>query len=739
MPWFKRSLQLSVLLLFMGYVINLWEIPFIDSFERELDDVRTNFYLTEQIDPRIVIVDIDEASLIQFGQWPWSRFTIAKLINELGNTYQVNTIGFDIVFSEPTIRSEEFIQSLIDEHFISLQKPLAELVKFAPEDIALADSMNKQAIVAGFIFKTDNTSSINQLPESLETLDNVIANDIDLPKPKGVSNNIPIIQQAATNYGFFDNPIVDPDGVYRHASLLQVFENKLFPSLALAVTQLAISPRDEKGKIESLSPIYIEKSHDGNQLSIDLVQLGRYIIRTGKTGSARVPFHSSTRGFNYISAADVLNGSAVKTTLQNKIVFIGTTAPGLNDIRTTATNSQLPGVEVHANIVAGILDNNIPYQPTSRIAVELAQLLLVSLVLWCSFYFSSPLIRMVVTVAVTSSIIMFNLYWWQQHLILPLAATFTMIGLMYLIDTSWELLIENRNKRVITRIFGQYVPPELVTQIANKPSDLLLKGEERNLSVLFSDVRGFTSISETLTPEQLSKLMNQLLTPLTKVIHQYHGTIDKYMGDAVMAFWGAPIAMEDHANQSVAAALAMQVELQNIQSQLSEFGVSELGMSIGINTGLMSVGNMGSEFRLAYTVMGDAVNLGSRLEALTRQYGIDILVSETTQHSATDYAFKEIDRVRVKGKLEPVTIFEPIALVDLIDDKLASHISSMTNALALYRQQKWSEAKIEFENLNNTDNRNTTLYQLYLARIETLCKQELPDDWDGVIIYTTKS
>jgi adenylate cyclase len=327
---------------------------------------------------------------------------------------------------------------------------------------------------------------------------------------------------------------------------------------------------------------------------------------------------------------------------------------------------------------------------------------------------------------------------WQVHnLIVPLASSLVMTAALFVFNMSYGFFVDSRSKRLLARLFGQYVPPELVDEMAKDPGEYSLEGSNQELTVLFSDVRGFTTISEGLDPRQLTQLMNDFLTPMTKVIHRHRGTIDKYMGDAIMAFWGAPLQDKDHARHALLAAMDMVAELEALQSSFKAKGWSPIKIGVGLNTGDMTVGNMGSEFRLAYTVMGDAVNLGSRLEGLTKVYGVQIIVSQFTRDRVPDFAFRELDCVRVKGKDKPVRIFEPMGPLDQLSKQVQEELDLHHDALQYYRCQNWVVAGEGFAKLRQRSP-GSKLYALYAERIDHYINQPPPPDWDGAFTFVTK-
>ena len=418
-------------------------------------------------------------------------------------------------------------------------------------------------------------------------------------------------------------------------------------------------------------------------------------------------------------------------------MLVGSSAPGLKDQRTTPLETTYPGVEVHANLIAGLLDNNIKRQPGWVIAVEFFLLLTISIVLGVINARLEPMRSLIVTMAALAAVVVGNMYAWHNNLVLPLASPVALILFIFVFQTLWGFFVEARDKRMLAKLFGQYIPPELVEEMAESPDKISVSGESRDMTVLFSDVRGFTTISEGLEPHALTQLMNEMLTPMTHVIHHHRGTIDKYMGDAIMAFWGAPLKDENHARHALEAGLEMVKALPQINQRFRNKGWPEINIGVGLNSGVMSVGNMGSEFRMAYTVMGDAVNLGSRLEGLTKQYGVNIIVSEFTKAKVPDYSFLELDRVRVKGKDEPVIIFEPLGATDKQPEDLLARVERFHAALLDYRQQRWDAAESALKALAEEDPQRK-IYDVYLQRIQHF-REDPPDiDWDGVFTHTSK-
>ncbi|MDB5901812.1 MAG: adenylate/guanylate cyclase with Chase sensor, partial [Betaproteobacteria bacterium] len=397
-----------------------------------------------------------------------------------------------------------------------------------------------------------------------------------------------------------------------------------------------------------------------------------------------------------------------------------------------------PGVEIHANIIAGMLDENLKQKPPYAPGAEFAVILLLGLALAIWLPALSPQKATAVTLSVLLLAVAANLALFQyQHMVLPLASVLVMILALSSLNMAYGFFIADRGRRQITGLFGQYVPPEVVDEMARDPEKASMQGESREMTVLFTDVRGFTTISEGLEAQALSALMNEFLTPLTEVIYKHRGTIDKYMGDCIMAFWGAPLDDSHHARNGILAGLEMQRTLKAMQPVFRAKNWPEIRIGVGLNTGRMSVGNMGSRVRLAYTVMGDAVNLASRLEGITKEYGADIIVGEDTRSAVPDVVFREIDRVRVKGKDTAVTIYEPLGLEGHVAASALEDAALFQEALELYRNQEWDMAELRLLRLK-TISPESRLYDTFLERIAILRATPPVPGWDGAFTFHSK-
>lgn len=741
---FQRILRfgLSALILFALLInaLGTYRYSFLKQLESWTYDARLNFSRPDSIDHRIVIVDIDENSLIEVGRWPWSRDKLATIVDNLFDYYQVDVVGFDIVFAEKDQSSglETFEQLATGElsQDPAYQTALEKIRPSLQYDQIFATSLLERNVVMGYYFKTSDSLDVSEstglLPSAITKMDAEWSQRLPIVKAAGYSGNLAILQAAAGSGGYFDNPLVSPDGVFRRVPLVQTYDEYLYPSLALAITQAHL----DNAKIELIVETDGNKSEQ-DYYALEGINLGVHRIPVDYNGAAYVPYRGLKGSFPYLPVHQVLSRKIDPALLKDKIVLIGASAPGLLDLRSTPVQNIYPGVEVHANIISGILDGTINHKPAWTIGYEFVLLILLAVSMALLLPMMSPLMAAAGTIGIALLTIAGTVIAWNSHLILPLASPLLLISLIFILHMTYGFFIESRGKRQLAHLFGHYIPPELVDEMSDSPTDFSLDGENREMTVLFSDVRGFTTISEGMDPKQLTQLMNALLTPMTRVIHKNRGTIDKYMGDAIMSFWGAPLKDSDHARHALYAALEMMDELKIMQAEFKARGWPHVNMGIGLNTGDMNVGNMGSEFRMAYTVLGDAVNLGSRLEGLTKYYGVNIIVSETTKNSIPEYIFRELDLVVVKGKNEPVAIFEPVGHINDLAKSVTSELTSYKQALRGFRSQNWDKAEIDFFNLNRSYP-DRFLYQVYLGRITDYRKKPPGDDWDGAFMHTTK-
>jgi adenylate cyclase len=724
---------LPILLLNAAGVINL---GFVARLENYAYDLRLQWTMPDTVDKRIVIVDIDEVSLQQQGHWPWPRNKLAHMVDVLFDTYKIDVLGFDVLFAERDESSGLSTLETLARGELKADKSFdAALTRLRPSlryDDVFAQSLKNRAVVMGYYFRHDAqaNSQIGMLPAPVLRKGSFDANSVGAVRATGFSANLPELQKAAASGGFFNaSPLVDADGVFRRISLLQLHDGALYETLGLAMARLAM--REPK-----LELVY--EGGASNSVALESLRLGPRRIPVDADVAALVPYRGRQGSFVYVSASDVLHAKVAPDVLRGAIVLVGTTAPGLLDLRTAPMQDSYAGVELHANMVAGIMDGTIRERPAYVMGLELVLLLLTGLCLVFVLPALSPLYATLFSVALAAGLVVVNVWAWSAaQLIVPLASGLVLTGGLFVFNMSYGFFVDSRSKRLLAKLFGQYVPPELVDEMAQDPGTYSLAGSSKDMTVLFSDVRGFTTISEGLSPTQLTELMNEFLTPMTKVIHKHRGTIDKYMGDAIMAFWGAPLSDPLHARHALLAAMEMVAQLHALEDHFKAKGWPPIKIGVGLNTGEMTVGNMGSEFRLAYTVMGDAVNLGSRLEGLTKEYGVHIIVSEFTRAAVPDFAYRELDCVRVKGKDRPVKIYEPLGLAVELSPADLQEQAQYAQALQLYQAQNWLLASDEFARLQR-QYPESKLYPLYARRAVQFNQNPPGADWDGSYTFLTK-
>ncbi|MBE0614777.1 MAG: adenylate/guanylate cyclase domain-containing protein [Burkholderiales bacterium] len=731
-------LGLAVMLLFAGHAADIYNIGLISRLDNIMYDARLAITMPGGVDPRVVILDIDERSLDKdaLGRWPWSRDKISALLKKLFDKYGVVIVGFDVVFAEPDESSglpvlENLAKGKLKD-VGQFQSALKELRPQLDYDGIMAETLKNRPVVLGYYFNSDeNAVHSGAIPKPVLTEEAFKGRNIRFTTWRGYGGNLPEFQANAANAGHF-NPLVDADGVSRRVPMLAEYKGAYYEALSLAIIRvLAGYPKVEPG--------FASDSRSGDNYSgLEWLKVGPVTIPVDDTVSALIPFRGKRGSFKYISLADVYFDKVPKEELQGKIALVGTSAPGLLDLRSTPVGSVYPGVEIHANMITAMLDGDFKQKPAYMLGTEVILLLVGGMVLSLLMPLLSPLKSTLVSLLAIMLFTGLNvLVWTKGGLVLPLASGLLMIASLFAFNMSWGYFVESRSKRQFTELFGQYVPPELVDQMARDPQRYSMEGKSEELTVLFSDIVGFTSISESLSPKDLSQFINDYLTSMSLVIRNNRGTLDKYIGDAIMAFWGAPVADPEHARQGVISAMAMQTELDKLRATLLERGWPDIRIGVGVNTGSMSVGDMGSKLRKAYTVMGDAVNLGSRLEGLTRVYGVGVIVGPNTRQAVTDIVFRSLDKVKVKGKDEPVEIFEPIGIEDQVDQKVKDEIDLWHKALNAYRAQNWDEAEKYLSDLQRMSP-ECKLYPLYLERVQQ-CRIDPPGpDWDGVTAFKTK-
>ncbi len=704
----------------------------LERFELDLYDLRLARFLSSEQDPRIVIVDVDEQSLAAEGRWPWNRGKLAHMLDQLFDNYGVAIVGFDMVFSEAdrSVDLAELERWMAERDANQLATSLSELLSAFSADQRFARAIADRPVVLGYLFDRSTRALQAGYPGRPVLADQSQLAELPIPEALGVISSLDELQSAGVWNGFFDNPMVDSDGVYRRVPLLQRYQGQYYPSLALSML-LALYGEHE------VRPL-LEADATGRRQALVAVEAAGVRVPVDQHGAVLVPYRGHQGSFPYISATDIIHGNADPAQLEGAIVLVGTSAAGLLDLRVAPMSNRFSGVEIHASILSGMLDERIQHQPDYTLGVELVQLIASGILLSLLIPRLSVMASSFITLIWVGLLIGFNLYAWQQLLwVIPLGYTLVLISILYLFQQTTGYFFETRNMTQLASQFGQYIPPAVVTELSQQDQSVQLSGENRDMSVFFSDVRGFTGLSEQLSPQQLTRLMNIYLSEMTRIIHEQRGTVDKYIGDAVMAFWGAPLEDNDHARHALASALRMLEVLPDLNQRLRARDLPEIEVGMGINSGSMNVGNMGSSFRMAYTVMGDAVNLASRLEGLTKFYGCPLLVSGELVARAPEYLYRRIDRVQVKGRNEAVEIYQPLGLEANCPAELKTRVAVFHQALEAYSARRWEQAETAFHRSLELDPEDRVA-RIYLKRIDEFRDAPPADDWQAVFCHHSK-
>ncbi len=729
----QAALSALFVLLIAAHVAGLIHIAPMQRAEAWLYDAWIKRTAPAGADDRVAILDVDEASLRSLGRWPWSRDTLTALVEQLFDHYGVAAVGFDVVFAEPDKSSGlDTLKQLAYRDLAGSRDFRAALEELAPRldyDARFAQVLAERPLSLGYYFIPQGYSDTKTgvLPPPSLPADAFAPLRPGVPPPSGYGANLAAFQQAAQGAGFF-NMRADADGTARQMSLVSPYGAGYYLALSASTLRVAFGGDAAAAGVDRQSVL-------GREYLSPWLEVGGIRIPLSADGAVHVPYQAGSP-FPYLSAAQVLAGKAPLEQLENRIVLLGSTAPGLTDLRVTPFSNAFPGVEIHAHLIAGMLDGTTRATPPWADDARLAAVLLLGALLTVLLLRFGPTIGLAATVILLALLLAAYHAAWSRFQVVPMAAPMLTLFGLYALNTAYGFFAATRSKRQITKLFGQYVPPELAAEMSQDPAHYTMEGQSRDMTVLFSDIRGFTNFSEKLPPTELSEVLNAYLSTMTRIIQQHQGTIDKYIGDAIMAFWNAPVELADHAVRAVATALDMQAALPQLNAEFAARGWPEVKIGIGVNTGRMSVGNMGSEFRMSYTVMGDAVNLGSRLEGITKQYGVGILATQPTVEADAAHAFMKIDDVRVKGKETPVAIYEPLGPRDGLGETMWQQAAEFEAAYAAYQKQDWDAAETALQALNARAPR--PLYDIYLERIAHFRETPPPADWDGVFVMQTK-
>jgi adenylate cyclase len=736
-------LKITIIIIFIALILFLFDVRFLRFMELKALDLRMVSRGNVQSGGEVVIATIDEKSLSELGRWPWPRATIARLVDKLKQN-GAKAVGFDIVFAEP---DENSSIKAIDE----LSK---EVKKFGIQDERLYELISKKksasdtdAVLARSIARAKNVTlgyffhltsgdvahiSEKDIAASAENIANSryqIIREKSKPDEYAIvhayaaASNLKSLSNAAENSGYF-NAFPDTDGTIRWSPLVIKYQDNYYTPLSLS---LLLQYLDWPMLSLSLA-----------EFGIEGIRIGDIEIPTDETGRMLVNYLGPAKTFPHYSVSDIIEGRLAPENFKDKIVIVGATATGIYDLRVTPFSTVYPGVEIHATVIDNILHENFLQRSAWTSFLDICALIIFGLLIGIAI----PRLKAVQGILLSFFIVAFfvaaNTFIFASfniwlNLIYPVL---TMI-VIYLGITIHRYITEEREKKKIKGAFQYYLTASVINEMLKDPTKLKLGGDKKDLSVLFSDIRGFTSISEKLTPEELVHLLNEYLTAMTNVVFKYDGLLDKYMGDAIMAVFGAPLDQPDHPLKACRTALGMMEELEILQKKWEGEGRPVLNIGVGVNTGDMVVGNMGSEMRFDYTVMGDSVNLGSRLEGINKEYGTNIIISEYTYEAVKDVLFcRELDSVRVKGKKLPVRIFELMG--EKKDaEKWGNFVSLFEDGLLKYKQGLWDGAIECFQKALETRPHDPPTH-LYIGRCQALKENPPEGPWDGVFTMTRK-
>jgi adenylate cyclase len=733
--WFKRRFGVARLLCLV-ILIGLAALRIADPFAVEELRVRT-FDAFQVIEPRVktarpvTIIDIDEKSLAKLGQWPWPRTRIADLVEKLTALGAV-VIAFDIVFAEP----DRLNPNVAADTIRNLDEVTRAKLRALPSnDQVLADAIKQSRVVLGesglpyIVTEFDKSLPVTGLAMRGEEPQRFLLN---FP---GLVRNVQVLEAAAAGRGLFSIR-TERDGIVRRVPMLMLAQGATMPSLSFEMLRVAsgsgtILTKAEKAGLQS-------------------VGVRGFEIPTDNNGQIWVHFARRDPSI-YVPAVDVLEGRVAPERIAQKLVLIGTSAVGLLDVKTTPIDPVMPGVEIHAQVLESVLTRTELSRPNYAIVAEFLSALVLGLLVIAFAPMFGPITLVAVGALFATVLTGTSWYFYAQHRLLidftyPLASTTA----IYLTLIFSSFVREQRQRRQIRSAFGQYLSPALIEQLAQSPEKLVLGGEEREMTIMFSDVRGFTTISESYKrdPQGLTALMNRFLTPLTNAILDRKGTIDKYMGDAIMAFWNAPVDDKEHELNACEAALDMLERIdalnQEREVEAKDGGHSyiPINVGVGLNTGVCVVGNMGSTLRFDYSVLGDSVNLASRLEGQSKEYGFPVIIGSRTAMAVKDrFAILELDFIMVKGKKEPEVIYAIAGREDTAQSESFQRLRNLTiEMLACYRSRDWHGALATIERGRKTDDGHALeyLYNLYETRIIGYQENPPPEDWNGAFALLTK-
>ena len=685
-------------------------------------------------DAPVLIVDIDELSLKKLGQWPWPRTVMAQLVDKLHQAGAV-VIAFDVLFSEPDRTSPQMLTSLLTERGVGDEEAKRLLASMQDPDVQFAKAIADAPVVVGFDLTATSGKGNPVIKAGFSWVGASGANPLRFVRsfPDAVSA-LPQLQKTAAGNGFV-NQISDWDNVVRRVPLLLRLGDKAVPSLAAETLRVGLGASSYIGRYSGAQAA----QSFGENTGLNAIKIGPLAVPTDAKGQVVVHYmrpRPRDQDPRYISASKIIAGDFDAARIADRIVLVGSSAAGLNDLKATPITPDMPGVEIHAQLIEQILQQDFLFRPDWGPGAEI----LFAIVFGIIVIVAIPLVGALPSagVAGVAMIVAAAASWFAMRhgqVVIDPVYPIGVLASVYLCGTLLNYRLTETRQREIREAFSRYMSPHYVAELARNPEKLKLGGEVRLITVMFCDIRGFTSLSEGLSAAELGQLINEFLTPMTDIIMAHKGTIDKYIGDCIMAFWNAPLDDPDHARNAVAAGQEMRLKLVELNEAWVAEGRLALNVGIGINTGECSVGNFGSHQRFNYSLLGDPVNLSSRLEGLTKQYGVDLIIGEDTAAGLDDPGLIELDLVAVKGKTRAVRIFTLPPHPVESQQYLARHAA----LLAAYRRRDWDAALGLLEDpVLAAEQDMAPLYGLFRERIEQLRVEALPSDWDGVFVAHEK-
>lgn len=714
---------------------------FLPAHFQSLDNRVRDFYFKfrgpEKVSDDVIIIDIDERSIKELGQWPWERDKVAQILENL-TTYGAGIIGLDIVFSEADKTSPK-----------KLAKQWGVDSTNLPDyDLILSQSVTNTPTILGYLFDFDSKIHETDAPQipAIFIEKNKKFGEF-LPEAKGVLTNLSVIQDSGYSSGFMNN-IPDETGIIRSVPLIIKYDDVMYPSLAFEMYRIA----------SNINKVTTKYSVAG----VEQIKLGEQSIATDRFGRIHLNFRGPSKSYKYISAVDILNKTAKKEDIEGKFVLIGTSAYGLMDLRSTPMDSVIAGVELHANLIDNLLNDDMLIKPSWSETLDLSTIIFITFIVIFIFSMFSLTWLIIAFLFSLYSIMYINYYFLFSELLIVNSVFSIMTLILSLISVlAVNYMFEFRQKEMIKGKFASKVSESVMHDILKNPESSTLDGAQREITVFFSDVRGFTNISEAMgNAKSLIKFMNEIMEPMTEIIIEEDGTVDKYIGDAIMAYWNAPLDVEDHADRAVIASLrqlhAIKVlnqnlrdnpEFKNVTDMSDKVNVPIVDIGIGLNSGVAIVGEMGSTKRSDYTAIGDPINLGARLESLCKYYNSRLNISNFTKEKLKGkYIFRFLDLVTVKGKAEPIEIWQihdfdresEEVLFYSNKEELLNELESYNKAIELYKSAKFKDALEIFKDINSWDNKsNLKIYDIYIERCEHYIEIP-PENFNGVFAHTTK-